>query len=78
MSKFKIGDRVRITKPSQDMPLVGAKAVVVALAESDWYGLNIEGWTHGHSCGVLGAGCVSGYWVRGGCFEKASTFKGNK
>lgn len=78
MSKFKIGDRVRITKPFQQMRLVGAKAVVVALNKLDWYGLDIEGWTRGHGCGVLGEGCRSGYWVKGGCFEKASTFKGNK
>ena len=78
MSKFKIGDRVRITKPFQQMQLVGAKAVVVALDKLDWYGLDIEGWVHGHGCGVLGEGCISGYWVREECFEKASTFKGNK
>ena len=78
MSKFKIGDRVRITKPFQGMGLVGAKAVVVALEKHNWYGLDIEGWTHGHHCGVLGEGCRSGYWVKGECFEKASTFKGNK
>ena len=78
MSKFKIGDRVRITKPFQGMELVGAKAVVVALEKEDWYGLDIEGWTLGHDCGVLGVGCRSGYWVKGGCFEKVSPFKGNK
>ena len=78
MSKFKVGDKVRITKPFQDMDLVGAKAVVVALDVSDWHGLDIEGWTQGHDCGVLGEGCGSGYWVRGGYFEKVSTFKGNK
>ena len=78
MSKFKIGDKVRITKPYQGMQRVGAKAVVVALEEHNWYGLDIEGWAHGHNCGVLGEGCISGYWVKEGCFEKASTFKGNK
>ena len=78
MSKFKVGDRVKITKPFQQMQLVGAKAVVVALEEHNWYGLDIEGWAYGHSCGGLVEGCVSGYWVKGGCFEKVSTFKGNK
>lgn len=78
MSKFKIGDRVRITKPFQGMGLVGAKAVVVALEKHSWHGLDIEGWAHGHNCNVLGEGCVSGYWVKEGYFEKASTFKGNK
>ena len=78
MSKFKIGDRVRIIKPFQEMQLVGAKAVVVALEEHNWYGLDIEGWAHGHDCAVLGEGCRSGYWVRYGYFEKVSTFKGNK
>ena len=78
MSKFKIGDRVRITKPFQEMQLVGAKAVVVALDKFGWHGLDIDGWTHGHDCGVLDEGCVSGYWAQGECFEKASTFKGNK
>ena len=78
MSKFKVGDKVRITKPFQGMDLVGAKAVVVALDVPYWHGLDIEGWTHGHNCVVLGEGCRSGYWVKEGCFEKASTFKGNK
>lgn len=78
MSKFKIGDRVKVTKPFQQMQLVGAKAVVVALDKLDWYGLDIEGWAYGHDCGVLGDGCRSGYWVKDGCFEKVSTFKGNK
>lgn len=78
MSKFKIGDRVRITKPFMEMQLVGAKAVVVALGGYNWYGLDIEGWTRGHNCVVLGEGCVSGYWVKEGYFEKDSTFKGNK
>ena len=78
MSKFKVGDRVKITRPFQQMQLVGAKAVVVALDVLDCYGLDIEGWTHGHDCDVLGVGCRSGYWVKGECFEKASTFKGNK
>lgn len=78
MSKFKIGDKVRITKPCQGMQRVGAKAVVVALKKYNWYGLDIDGWTHGHGCGVLGEGYRSGYWVKGECFEKASTFKGNK
>ena len=78
MSKFKVGDRVKITKPSPGMKLVGAKAVVVALEVDGWYGLDIEGWAHGHDCVVLGEGCRSGYWVEDGCFEKASTFKGNK
>ena len=78
MSKVKIGDKVKTTKPFQGMYLVGAKAVVVALEKGDWYGLDIEGWAHGHNCGVLGEACRSGYWVKGGCFEKASTFKGNK
>ena len=78
MNKFKIGDKVRITKPFLGMGLVGAKAVVVALDVPDWYGLDIDGWTGGHDCGVLGEGCRSGYWVKGGYFEKASTFKGNK
>ena len=78
MSKFRIGDKVRVTKPFQYMDLVGAKAVVVALDELGGYGLDIEGWTYGHSCGVLGEGCVSGYWVSEVCFEKVSTFKGNK
>jgi hypothetical protein len=78
MSKFKIGDRVRVTKPFQAMQLVGAKAVVVVLEKGGWYGLDIEGWTHGHNCLVLGEGCISGYWVKEGYFEKVSTFKGNK
>ena len=78
MSKFKIGDRVRITKPFQGMRLVGAKAVLVALEDGVCYGLDIEGWTGGHNCNVLGEDCRSGYWVKEGCFEKASTFKGNK
>ena len=78
MSKFKIGDRVRITKPFQGMGLVGAKAVVVALEKDDCHGLDIEGWTSGHNCKVLGEDCRSGYWVKEGCFERASTFKGNK
>lgn len=77
MGKFKVGDRVKITKPFQQMQLVGAKAVVV-VAELDWYGLDIEGWTHGHNCGVLDVHCVSGYWVAAGYFQKVSTFKGNK
>lgn len=78
MSEFKVGDRVKITKPFQHMQLVGAKAVVVALDKFDWYGLDIEGWAYGHDCGVLGEGCRSGYWVSGGHFEKANAFKGNK
>ena len=78
MSKFKVGDRVKITKPFQKMQLVGAKAVVVAIDDLGWHGLDIEGWGYGHSCDVLGEGCVSGYWVRGGYFKKVSTFKGNK
>jgi len=78
MSKFKVWDRVKITIHFQQMQLVGAKAVVVALDEQDWCGLDIEGWTQGHDCGVLGEGCVSGYWVKDGYFEKVSTFKGNK
>ena len=78
MSKFKVGDRVKITKSFQQMQLVGAKAVVVALDVFGWYGIDIEGWAYGHDCGVLGVGCRSGYWVRGECFEKASAFKGNK
>ena len=78
MSEFKVGDWVKITKPFQQMQLVGAKAVVVALEKGGWYGLDIEGWTRGHSCAVLGEGCVSGYWVRDWYFEKVSTFKGNK
>lgn len=78
MSKFKIGDRVRIIKPFQEMQLVGAKAVVVALDNYNWHGLDIEGWAYGHDCGVLVEGCRSGYWVREGYFEKVSTFNGNK
>jgi len=78
MSEFKVGDRVKITKQFHRMQPVGAKAVVVALDDLGWHGLDIEGWTHGHSCDVLGEGCVSGYWVMEGCFEKVSTFKGNK
>lgn len=78
MSEFKVGDRVKITKPFQQMQLVGAKAVVVASDEFGWYGLDIDGWVHGHDCGVLGEGCRSGYWVQGGYFEKVNTFKGNK
>ena len=77
MNKFKIGDRVKITKPFQGMQLVGAKAVIVA-DDLGWYGLDIEGWTHGHNCGVLDEHCVSGHWVKAGHFEKANTFKGNK
>ena len=76
MSKFKVGDKVRIIKPFQGMELVGAKAVVVALVEHNWCGLVIEGWTDGHDCGVLGEGCRSGYWVKAECFEKESTFRG--
>ena len=78
MSEFKIGDRVRIIKPFHEMQLVGAKAVVVALDKHNWYGLDIEGWAHGHDCNVLGEGCVSGYWVKEGYFEKANAFKGNR
>ena len=78
MSEFKVGDRVKITKPFQQMQLVGAKAVVVALDKLGWHGLDIEGWAYGHDCGVLGVGCRSGYWVREGYFEKANAFKGNK
>ena len=78
MDKFKVGDSVKITKPFQDMGLVGAVAKVVAIEDGGWYGLDIEGWTNGHSCDVLEEGCVSGYWVKAGYFEKASTFKGNK
>ena len=78
MSKFKIGGRVKITKPFQEMQLIGARAVVVALDKLGWHGLDIEGWSGGHHCGVLGEGCRSGYWVREECFEKASTFRGNK
>lgn len=78
MNKFKIGDKVKITKPFQAMDLVGAVAEVVAIEDGGWYGLDIKGWTHGHSCGVLGEDCVSGYWVEAYCFEKVSTFKGNK
>ena len=77
MNKFKVGDRVKITKPFQWMRLVGAKAVIV-VDDFGWYGLDIEGWAHGHNCGVLDEHCVSGYWVTAGCFEKVSTFKGNK
>ena len=69
MSEFKVGDRVKITKPFQQMQLVGAKAVVVAIDIFDWHGLDIEGWVHGHDCGVLVEGCRSGYWVIVGCFE---------
>ena len=76
MSRFKIGDRVWITKPFQGMELVGAKAVVVDPEKGGWYGLDIEGWTSGHNCNVLGEDCRSGYWVKEWCFEKASTFKG--
>ena len=78
MDKFKVGDRVKITKPFQDMDLVGAVAEVVAIEDGGWYGLDIKGWTRGHGCGVLGVDCVSGYWVKAGYFEKVSTFKGNK
>ena len=78
MSKSKVGDRVKITKPFQQMQLVGAKAVVVALEEHNLYGLDIEGWAHGHDCDVLGEGCRSGYWVSEGYFEKANAFKVNK
>ena len=78
MNKFKIGDKVKTTKPFQAMDLVGAVAEVVAIEDGGWYGLDIKGWTNGHSCGVLGLGCVSGYWVKAGYFEKVSTFKGNK
>ena len=78
MNEFKVGDRVKITKPFQQMQLVGAKAVVVALEKYNWYGLDIEGWIHGHDCGILVEGCRSGYWVKDGYFEKVSTFKGNK
>lgn len=77
MDKFRVGDRVKITKPFHQMQLVGAKAVVV-VDKSGWYGLDIEGWTHGHNCGVLDVHCVSGYWVTAGYFQKVSTFKGNK
>ena len=78
MSKFKVGDRVKITRPFHQMQLVGAKAVVVVLDKYNWYGLDIEGWTGGHNCDVLGEDCRSGYWVKEVCFEKVSTFKGNK
>ena len=78
MSKFKVGDKVRITKPFQGMELVGAKAVLVAFEKHNWCGLDIEGWTNGHDCGVLGEGCRSGHWVKEECFEKVRTFKGNK
>ena len=78
MSKVKIGDRVKITKPFQVMDLVGAMAKVVSVDELGWYGLDIDGWTYGHNCGVLDEHCVSGYWVIAGYFQKVSTFKGNK
>lgn len=78
MSEFKIGDKVRITKPFQGMALVGAMAKVVAVEDGDWFGLDIEGWKGGHGCGVMGEGCASGYWVKAGHFEKRNTFKGNK
>lgn len=78
MSKFKIGDKVRITKQFQEMDLVGALAKVVAIDVGDWYGLDIDGWTCGHNCEVMEGHCVSGWWTREGYFEKASTFKGNK
>lgn len=78
MSKFKIGDKVRITRPFQGMALVGALAKVVNVEEGDWYGLDIEGWTGGHNCDVLEEHCTSGWWVKEDYFEKASTFKGNK
>ena len=78
MNKFKVGDKVKTTKPFQAMDLVGAVAEVVAIEDGDWYGLDIKGWTNGHSCGVLGGNCVSGYWVKAGHFEKVNTFKGNK
>lgn len=78
MGKFKVGDKVRITRPFQGMALVGAMAKVVALESPGWYGLDIKGWTGGHSCGVLDITCVSGYWVNERCFEKVSAFKGNK
>lgn len=78
MDKFKVGDRVKITKPFRWMDLVGAVAKVVTIEGGGWYGLDINGWTNGHNCGVLGEGCVSGCWVKAGYFEKVSTFKGNK
>ena len=78
MSEFRVGDKVKITKPFQEMGLVGALAKVVNVEEEDWYGLDIDGWTRGHNCDILDERCVSGYWVKAGYFEKASTFKGNK
>lgn len=78
MDKFKVGDKVRITREFQRMGLVGALAKVVNVREGDFYGLDIDGWTGGHNCGFLDEDCVSGYWVKAGCFEKVSTFKGNK
>lgn len=78
MSKFKVGDKVKTTKPFMAIGLVGAVAEVVVIEDGGWYGLDIKGWTNGHSCGVLGEDCVSGYWVKEGYFEKVSTFKGNK
>lgn len=78
MNKFKIGDKVRITRPFQGMALVGAPAKVVVLEDEGWYGLDIDGWRGGHDLGVMGEGVVSGYWVKADYFEKVSTFKGNK
>lgn len=78
MSEFKVGDKVRITRPFQGLRSVGALARVVVIEGDEWYGLDIEGWTGGHSCEALEVGCVSGYWVKEGYFEKVAPFKGNK
>lgn len=78
MGKVKVGDKVRITRPYHGLRSTGAMARVVVIGDNELYGLDIEGWTSGHSCNVLDVDCVSGYWVKEGYFEKVATFKGNK
>lgn len=76
--KFKVGDKVKVTEQFHEKALVGALAKIVDIEDECWYALDIEGWTGGHDCGVLGGGARSGWWVTVGCFEKASSLKGNK
>lgn len=76
--EFKVGDKVTITKEYQGMNLIGASAKIVNIEEGDWYGLDIAGWSGGHCCDVMDGDARSGWWVPPECFEKASTFKGNK
>ena len=78
MSKVKVWDKVKTTKPFQEMDLVGAVAKVVAIEDGGWYGLDIQGWSHGHCCDVLPEDTRSGWWVPAEYFEKVNKFKGNR